>query len=87
MGPRMRHVDPTSATKSSLLAKGGRALGSELSTTWDGEHSTTAQESQCPRENAASRRSLVLLRLRSQKSPSRAPELSGGSSLGGHCVM
>lgn len=46
----MRRVEPKSAVKSSPLTKEGRSLGSEFSRTWSGEHSATAQESQCPKE-------------------------------------
>lgn len=98
MEPGLRTIGPKPAMKSSPLAKEGHTLGSEFSRTQSEEHSTTAQEAQCPREKTkpAVQRSSVLLRLRSQKSASNAlelSELSGGSSWWGgggggeHCIM
>lgn len=83
----MRTVGPKPTMKSSPLAEEGHTFGSESSRTQSEEHSTTTQESQCPKEKTkpAAQRSSVLLRLRSQKSPPNAPELSelsGGSSWG-----
>lgn len=75
----MRRVGPKPVMKSFLLAKEGHTLGSEFSRTQNEEHSTTSQESVSTREKPAAQRSLVLLRLRFQESPSNAPEWSGGS--------